>query len=186
MPGKKKKRSQNKLTTAGYFTIGYVSKTKGLKGELFLKLEADHSEEYQQTESVFLEIRGKPVPFFVLSYRLQPDKKTAVLLLEDINTVEKARELTGLPVLLPLSEKVQSPSAPFAELQGFQVIDRTVGPLGPIREIAQYPGHAVAVLTYRDREVMIPLNEALIEKTDKQKNELFVNLPEGLLEIYLD
>lgn len=174
------------MTTAGFFTIGYVSKTKGLKGELLLKLEADHSEEYQQTESVFLEIKGKPVPFFVLSYRVQPGGKTAVLLLEDVDTVEKARELIGVPVLLPLSEKVQTETLPFAELEGFKVSDQAAGPLGTIREIVHYPGHSVAVLTYREREVMIPLNEALIGKVDKQKKELFVNLPEGLLEIYLD
>lgn len=174
------------MATARFFTVGYLSKTKGLKGELLLKIEAGHALEYQGTESVFLEIKGKPVPFFVLSYHPQPGKKTAVLLLEDIDSVEKARELTGTTVLLPLSEKPESEAPPFAELEGYQVIDRALGPLGTIREITQYPGHSVAVLTFREREVMLPLNEDLIEKIDKQNRELFVNLPEGLLEIYLD
>lgn len=174
------------MATAGFFIVGYVSKTKGLKGELLLKIEAEHPEKYQQTESVFLEIKGKPVPFFVLSFRPQPGKKTAVVMLEDVDSVEKAQELTGVPVLLPLSEKIESKSPPFADLKGYQVTDSAIGSLGPIREIVQYPGHSVAVLTFREREVMFPLNEALIEKIDKQKSELFVNLPEGLLEIYLD
>lgn len=174
------------MATARFFTVGYISKTKGLKGELLLKVETGQAQEYQQTESVFLEIRGKPVPFFVLSYRPQPGKKTAVLLLEDVDSVEKARELTGVPVLLPLSEKTESEAPPFAELAGYQTTDKNLGTLGPIREIVQYPGHSVAVLTYRGREIMFPLNADLIERIDKQNRELFVNLPEGLLEIYLD
>src|SRR5690606_12096015 len=89
----------------GFFTLGYISKTKGLKGAVHLKIEAGQSAEYEQTESVFLEIKGTPVPFFVLSFRPQPDRKTAVLLLEDVATVEKARELTGKKVLLPASAR---------------------------------------------------------------------------------
>lgn len=173
-------------TTDDLFTFGYISKAKGLKGEVQLKSEVGNTEEYQQTESVFLEIKGMPIPFFVLSFRLQPGKKTAVLLLEDVDSVEKARELTGTRVLLPVSARKKSSPSPFAELEGYQVTDRFHGPLGPIRKIEQYPGHSVAVLNYRDREVMIPLNEAFIEKTDKQNGILFVTLPEGLLEIYLD
>lgn len=174
------------MASAGFFIVGYISNTKGLKGELLLKTEADHPEKYQQTESVFLEIKGKPVPFFVLSFRMQPGKKTAVLKLEDVDSVDQGRELTGVRVLLPLSAKIESEPPPFAELKGYQVIDKTVGPLGPVSEIVQYPGHSVATLTYREREIMLPLNQALIEKIDKQKKELFVILPEGLLEIYLE
>ncbi|HYH55130.1 MAG TPA: ribosome maturation factor RimM [Anseongella sp.] len=174
------------MPLSGFFVLGYISKTKGLKGEVQLKAEAELPEEYQQTESVFLELKGRPVPFFVLSFRLQPGKKTAILLLEDVDSVEAARELTGTKVLLPLSAEKEGKSAPFAELEGYQVIDRSSGPLGNIRKIEQYPGNSVAVLTYRDNEVMFPLNEALIERIDKQNSILFVNLPEGLLEIYLD
>lgn len=174
------------MAPAGYFQLGYISKTKGLNGELLLKPAGEHLEAYEQTESVFLEIKGKPVPFFVLLFRLQPGKKTAVLRLEDVDTVEKARELAGATVLLPVSEKISTGSLPFSGLEGFQVDDRSYGPLGQIREIVQYPGHTVAVVPHLDREVMIPLNEALIEKIDKQNGKLFVNLPEGLLEIYMD
>lgn len=173
------------MATAGYFPLGYISKTKGLKGELLLKSELAQLEAYQETESVFLEIKGKPVPFFVLSFRPQPGKKTASLLLEEVDTVEKARELTGTTVLLPVSAQVPAEAPPFSDLKDYQVIDRIHGSLGPIHEIIQYPGHTVAVLPYQGRDILVPMNEALIERIDKQKRQLFVTLPEGLLEIYL-
>lgn len=169
---------------AGFFTLGYISKTKGLKGAVHLKIEAGQPAEYEQTESVFLEIRGTPVPFFVLSFRLQPDLKTAVLLLEDVDTVEKARELAGKRVLLPVSVRKNPEPEPFEEFLGYRVIDRTAGELGQVTRIEQYPGHTVAVLGEGTGAIMIPLHEGLIERIDKQKQELFVNLPEGLVEIY--
>jgi len=36
-----------------------------------------------------------------------------------------------------------------------------------------------------EKEVLIPLNESTIEKIDHKKKEVIVELPEGLLEIYL-
>ncbi|HEY9560919.1 MAG TPA: ribosome maturation factor RimM [Anseongella sp.] len=173
------------MAPAGFFVVGYLGKPKGLKGELLLKTEAGKPEEYQKTESVFLLIKGKPVPFLVLSFRPQPGKKTAVLFLEDVDSVEKARELSGTPVLLLVTEKPEDNELPYAGLQGYQVTDRVLGLLGNIESVVQYPGHTVAQLHYRNREVMFPLTPDLIEKVDKQKQELFVDLPEGLLEIYM-
>jgi len=36
------------------------------------------------------------------------------------------------------------------------------------------------------KEVLIPLNENTLRKTDHKRKEVTVQLPEGLLEIYLD
>src|SRR5690606_4451345 len=136
------------------------------KGELLLKIAAGKPEEYQQTESVFLLIKGKPVPFLILSFRVQPGKKSAVLLLEDIDDVEKARELRGTQVLLPVADQPEDDALPFAGLQGYEVTDSAAGLLGKIGSIVQYPGHTVAVLSYNGREIMFPLNPDLIEKVD--------------------
>ena len=40
-------------------------------------------------------------------------------------------------------------------------------------------------LTMNNKEVLIPLNESTLKKIDRKKKEVHVNLPDGLLEIYL-
>ncbi len=51
------------------FYIGYITKTKGLKGEVQLFFEYDEPE-LLELDVVFADINGKMVPFFVSSYKL--------------------------------------------------------------------------------------------------------------------
>lgn len=171
----------------GYFPIGYISKTKGLKGEVHLKYSVENAAKYLDTESVFLEIDRKPVPFFVLSLRVQPGKNTGSLLLEDVDSVEEARKLLGKQVYLPDAARIKEDEvSSYTSLEGFRVNDHRLGPLGFIEKVHTYPQGQVAAIRYKNKEVLFPLNEDFILKTDKQNRRLFVDLPEGLIEIYLD
>jgi 16S rRNA processing protein RimM len=44
----------------------------------------------------------------------------------------------------------------------------------------------VIEFSYSDKKVLFPVHEQLIKKVDREKKELHVSLPEGLLEIYLE
>ena len=46
------------------YYLGKIVKKYGLKGELLAKIDTDEPENYENMESVFLEIRGKLIPFF--------------------------------------------------------------------------------------------------------------------------
>jgi 16S rRNA processing protein RimM len=52
------------------FYIGYITKTKGLKGEVQVYFEYEDYEDLI-LDSVFAEINGKLVPYFVAKYKLQ-------------------------------------------------------------------------------------------------------------------
>ena len=52
------------------FYIGYITKTKGLKGEVQIFFEYEEPEDLD-LKTVFLEISGKLVPYFVSSYKLK-------------------------------------------------------------------------------------------------------------------
>jgi 16S rRNA processing protein RimM len=39
---------------------------------------------------------------------------------------------------------------------------------------------------YQEREILFPLSDDLIEEIDQDKSTLYVNLPEGLVELYLN
>jgi len=63
----------------------------------------------------------------------------------------------------------------------FEISDKTLGEIGVIEEIIEYPQQEMAAVTYKDKEVLIPLNDQLIVKIDLDGKRIEMDLPEGLL-----
>ena len=168
------------------FRIGSVLKTKGLKGEMQLYVDFDGLEDVD-FDAIFIEIAGKLAPFFVESIKYGNGNQ-AYLYLEDVDTVEKAAPLVKKDIYLPNKLKPVKGEEEFTlfDLEGFTVIDENEGQLGVITEINEYPQQLVATVTYKGCEVLFPLNEEIITGIDVVKEILSVDLPEGLLDIYLD
>lgn len=168
------------------FYIGYITKTKGLKGELQLFFEYPEPDKLE-LDTLFLEINGKLIPFFVNQLKRQPNQ-TANIYLEDVDVVEKAEKLVRKKVYLPNSKKPEKDPDEFliTDLKGFLVIDETHGELGEIVDIHEYPQQFVAVVPHQFREILFPLNDEFIVEIDAEKGILHVNLPEGLIDLYLN
>jgi len=167
------------------FYIGYITKTKGLKGEVQLYFEYDEPE-LLDLDVVFADINGKMVPFFVSSCKLQTNN-TANLYFDDIDHIDKAQPLLRKKIYLPLSKMPDRSDEDFHfnDLEGFIVHDENHGELGEIIEINEYPQQFVATVAYQNKEILFPLNEELIVEIDEDKGILRVDLPDGLLAIYL-
>lgn len=167
-----------------YFYVGYISKTRGLKGEVQLFFEFDDYEALT-LDTIFLEIDRQLVPFFVDSAKLLANR-TAYLFLEDINHIDKASPLVRKKAYLPISKLPQREPDDFrfTDLKGFDVIDRTWGRLGEIAEVYEYPQHYVAAVHYKGKELLFPLNDELMVSVDVENNRLEVDLPEGLVDLY--
>ena len=168
------------------FYIGYITKTKGLKGEVQLFFEYPEPENLD-LDTIFLEINGKLVPYFVTQFKSQPNQ-TANIYLEDVDVVEKAEKLVRKKVYLPKSKMPERDPDEFliTDLKGFLVIDESKGELGEIVEIHEYPQQFVATVPHQFREILFPLNEDLITEIDQENGILRVNLPEGLIDVYLN
>lgn len=167
------------------FYIGYITKTKGLKGEVQIYFEYDEPADLP-FDSVFVEINGKLVPFFISSYKLQ-NNQTGNFYFDDIDTIEKAETLIRKKIYLPeASRPVRDEDDEFlyTDLKGFIVHDETAGELGEIIEVHEYPQQFVAVVPYKFAEVLIPLNEDLIVEIDEEGSILRVDLPDGLIDLY--
>ncbi len=168
------------------FYIGYITKTKGLKGEVQVYFEYDEPADLL-LESVFAEINGKLIPFFISTYKLQ-NNQTGNFYFDDIDTIEKAQTLIRKKLYLSNSLKPVREDDEFliTDLKGFIVHDQTVGELGEIIEIHEYPQQFVAVVSYQFKEIMFPLNDDLIVEIDVENGILKVDLPEGLIDLYLE
>jgi 16S rRNA processing protein RimM len=168
-----------------HFKIGTIIKTRGLKGELQLYVDFEHLQDINFT-AVFFDIAGKLVPYFVQSVKYK--KNTAWLFLEDVDTIEKATKLVKKDVYLPNKLKPKKKKGEFTlkDLKGFIAIDEKEGELGEILEVQELPHQFIATVNYQNSEVLFPLNETIIKGIDLEGGEVYVDLPEGLLDIYLD
>ena len=168
------------------YELGYISKTKGLDGEVYVQLDVDEPEDYENLESVFLEIKKNLVPYFIQYIDFQ-DKKV-VIAFDDIETLDQAKDLVGSKLFLPLNNlpPLEEGQFYYHEVINFKITDQNLGELGTIIQIYETGNQDLIAMQFQGKEILIPLVDDFIIKIDREKNILFVNLPEGLLDIYLE
>lgn len=169
-----------------HFRIGTVTKTRGLKGELQVYVDFDGLADIE-FNAVFMDIAGKLVPYFVSNIKY-PQANTAYLFLEDIDHIDKASPLVKKDIYLPnkLMPEKDPDDFTLMDLEGFIAIDETHGELGEITDVTEYPQQVIATVHYEGREVLFPLNTEFIKGIDIEGGELYLDLPEGLLDVYLN
>lgn len=174
------------MTVDHCFELGKTLRPHGTKGELLIGLAVDKPEHYIKKESVFIEINKKLVPFFIKKLTLFQNSK-AILQLEDVSSEEDVDILLNCSLYLPLTELPALGKGHFYYHQviNYQVIDQQLGSLGIVAQIYEMPGQDMVEMTYQNSEVLIPISDTIVLNADHSKQELYVNLPEGLLEIYL-
>ncbi len=173
------------MSSDDYFELGNVVKTHGLKGELMLLLDVDQPEYYKKLESIFLEINGKLVPFFIQQIHLQGSQ--ARLTIEDIDSQDAAKELVGKRAFLPLNAlpKLKKGQYYYHDLVGLEVFDNDQS-IGIVREVIEAPHHMLLSVDHKGKEVLIPLEDEIILSVDLEKSIILTELPDGLLAVYLD
>lgn len=168
------------------FRIGTFTKTRGLKGELQLYVDFDGLETLK-FDAVFVDVAGKLVPYFIKSIKY-PMANTGYVNLEEVDTIDKATSLAKKDVYLPNKLKPKKAKDEFTlmDLKGFIAIDESLGELGEIIDVMEYPQQIIASVKYQNREVLFPLNQFIIKGIDLEGGEVYVDLPEGLLDVYLE
>ncbi len=168
-----------------YFKIGKFVSAFGVKGELILKHNLGKKTALKGLQALFIEERKESfIPWFIQSTRIKTADEIYVQL-ADVVTRETAVKLTQKEVWLPDADfkKFSAKSSPI-NLLGYSVIENGKT-LGTILEVMEQPHQLLCRIDIAGKEVLIPLHEGTLLKIDKKKNQVAVQLPEGLLEIYL-
>ena len=168
------------------FELGFITKLHGLKGGLILHLDVDEPFFYTNLEIVFLEVRQQLVPYFIESINIK-DKK-AIVFFEDIQTLEEAEALKGLVAWLPLAAlpELEEDQFYFHDVLGFDVVDVNHGDIGVVQFFNSGGAQDLMIVDMKGTEVIVPVVDGVMQKADLKTKKLYVNLPEGLLDIYLD
>jgi len=170
---------------AEYFNIGKLVAVHGLSGELLLKHELGKKTSLKGLQAIFTEEKkGSFLPWFIESAKIKSDSETYIKL-EGVNTREAAMKLTPKQAWLPAADfkKFAAKTAP-ASLLGYMIIHNNEA-LGEILELIEQPHQLLCRLEIKGKEVLIPLHEETLQKVDHRKKQVLVELPDGLLAIYL-
>ena len=167
-----------------YFKIGKLAASTGLKGELILQHSLGKKTSLKGLEAIFLEEKkDNLLPYFIESTQIKSDTEI-IIKLEGIDIMEVARKLTPKEVwiLAPDFEKFAAKAAPIA-LLGFHLIDGETD-RGEIIEVIEQPHQVLCTIMYKGKEALIPVHDESLLKIDKKNRKVFIEIPDGLLEIY--
>ena len=166
-----------------HILLGNILKADCFDGSVTIKVEEAFREKIPKMESVFLEIDGKPVPFFI-SESGSTVNNNLRLKLDGYDSIEKINEFIGCKVYLSSAgngkNKVLNSSG-FTNFNVFLPGDRL---LGEVTNIIENPGQILLILKSPEgKEILIPFHEDFIVSINKKKKLIEMDLPEGLTEI---
>jgi len=168
------------------FQLGYVIKKHGLNGGVTVFLDVDAPEEYNNLESVFVEINQKLIPFFIENISIKGNK--ANIKFEEVDSAEQAEELRSCSLYLPLTALPDLEEGQFYyhQVVGYKAFDTERGKIGTITGVLTGPQQDLFAIEARGKEVLVPINDELILKVDHESQRIDFELPDGLLDIYLN
>ena len=168
------------------FYLGKIAKKFSFKGEVLIYLDTDEPELYVNMESVFVECSKYLVPFFIENSSLHKNDFLRVKF-EDVSTEEEADEIMGNAVYLPLKmlPKLKGDKFYFHEVIGFEIEDKRLGIVGIIQSVNDSAAQPLFEVLKGDIEILIPMIDQFLVKIDRANKKVLMDLPEGLIEMYL-
>jgi len=169
-----------------YFKAGKLVAVHGLKGELILKHELGKKSSLKDVKAIFIEDKKDSFfPWFIETAKAKSADEV-LLKLETIDTREAAAKISQKEIWLTEEDfkKLSAKSAP-ANLLGYTIINNKER-LSEVLEVIEQPHQMLCRIEINKKEVLIPINESFLKKIDHKKKEVIVELPEGLLDIYLE
>ena len=162
------------------YKIGRLGKAHGIRGEVSFLFDDDVFDRVD-ADYLILDIDGILVPFFLEEYRFKSDAN-ALVKFDGIDTVERAKELTGCDVYFPreLSDD-DNGHISWAEIVGYLLVDAETKTVAGT--IATVDDSTMNTLFELEDGRLIPASEELIQAIDTKKHQIEIKLPEGILEL---
>lgn len=175
------------MDKANCFNLGYVAKLHGFKGEVSLFLDVTNPDEYKELSSLYIDINGNLTPFFISSIQIR-NKGFAQVKFEGIDNELDAKVILRKQLYLPLEVLPPLSGINFYdhEVEGFKVIDELFGEVGILQQVIDLKINPLLQIESNGKEVLVPLIDNLIKHIDRDKKQMTIQAPEGLIQLYLD
>ena len=159
-------------------TVGRVTRTHGLKGELKF-FPTDRGDLAVQSDQQILlgemtlkvkSVRGAKSPF--------------IIKFEGVDSIEAAQSLAGQEVLVAREDFESLPEGEYYrfEIEGLKVFDDTGKYYGVIEEIIATGSNDVYVVRGDGKEWLVPMIDSVVQNIDLEEGKLIFHCVEGLFE----
>ena len=160
------------------YKIGRIGKPHGIGGEVTLRFSDDVFDRVD-AEYLVLMVDGILVPFFIEEYRFRSEE-VALVKFEDIDTMDRAAELTGCDVFFPRHlADIDNDVLTWSQIVGYDIVDVASGKV--IGRIESVDESTINVLLVLADGTLIPAADEFIEDIDHEERKLIMRLPEGLV-----
>jgi 16S rRNA processing protein RimM len=166
-----------------HILLGSIIKVHGCEGAVTVKLEKIFSDKIPEMESIFLEVDGKAVPFFIYQHENYGSDKINMKF-DGYDTIEKVREFVGCRVFFTTCQQNEKVAEVIENLKGFNVFSQTNQFIGIISEVIKNPGQwLLKIISDSNKEILIPYHEELTIEFKSDEKILIIEIAEGLTDI---
>lgn len=170
-----------------YLVVGTVRKPHGVKGELQVTLDTDRPRQvFRVGRALALGDRsGKPIGRSVVVERTRPFKDGLLVQVEGCADRTAADELRERTFLIAVADAAPAgeDEVPYHLLVGSAVVvdgER----VGTVREILEIGGGELLVISRtHGKELLVPFVKEMVRGVDRERREVVIDPPEGLLEL---
>ena len=174
------------MNQSKFFYLGKITRKFSFKGELIIFLDTDSPSTYYDLKKVYVKEDDGCIPYFISEISKYKNNNIRVKF-EDVENESMASNLINKEIFLPIGElpKLDGKKFYYHEVNGFQVEDIRHGKIGEIKYINDQTPQHLFVINSNDKEVLIPINDDFILELDRINKTIKMDLPEGLLKIYI-
>jgi len=169
--------------------IGKITKPHGYRGVLQFIAKYDFAPSFLNIQAYFIKTENGLLPYIKESVEDAGNRKY-LLKLEDVSSKESAEKLCKKEVFI--SKDFFDKSVIIAEddqsynfLIGYQLFDQDQNFIGKIEDVIELPTGEIAQLIINGKEVLLPIAPDLIIAIEHQEKNITIQIPEGLLDVYL-
>jgi 16S rRNA processing protein RimM len=163
--------------------IGKIVGTHGLSGDLKVWLKSGDPDLLLTAKQINLYLPTGEMLNVNISRQIL-HKGRILLRLQGYDSIDRAEQLIGSQILLAenVLPELDDDEYYWGQLEGLQVIDRERGTIGQLQKLISTAAHDTYVVQGRFGEVLIPAVQQFILKIDLEKQVIYVDLLEGLIQ----
>lgn len=167
-----------------YHKIGTLMKSFGIDGKIKCTIDAHAEQDFLDAEHVFLYVRGQYLPYFIEEIEEMGD---FLVKIEDIDNKEDTSQIANKDIFLHESQIHHfdpKESIDKDELIGLKIFDKDILKAEVVDLIENKEQTTLVVKTLNGIVAYIPFSEDLVLEYKPDEGELYLNLPDGLWELY--
>lgn len=174
-----------------FFRVGWVQSAHGLKGELYVRLNAGEADWLDVAEEIFLlapGARAEELKGFEI-VQLKPHKEGLIARLKGIDNRNASEAAEKSQVYIPEAYLEAEPGDTIFlnQILGFKVVDQTTGEAGEIIGFSSNgPQDLLRIKRPTGAEALIPLVDEFLVEIDFDNKQVTMDLPPGLIDLEVE